>query len=326
MILLQKDPCRDFTVLNLTDPQLDASYLGQTSPDWQLLSKTIDSVIQKASPDLITISGDLGYGDDPTYPATCKQFADFIEKHKIPWAVVWGNHDNQGGSDVIKKTVQLFQQYPHFVYESGDEQLGNGNYLIRIQENNSTIAGIIMMDTHNRFPYTDTSGNTIAAWGKLLPNQLEWYQEQIQTLQNLNCMHSLLITHIPIYTYRQAFDAAFRAGIDPKSISLKDSYSKFCWRPEYESSFGVRYEKECCYPADEGAFKLIQSLNNTKVILCGHDHVNCWCVNYHGIKLTYSLKTGQGCYHHKDLNGGTIVKIHSDGTMDVEHIFADVCG
>lgn len=63
MITLQKSPPRDFVILNITDPQLDDSCLDQNDPNRQFLFHTIKKTISEAKPDLITISGDLGYGD-----------------------------------------------------------------------------------------------------------------------------------------------------------------------------------------------------------------------------------------------------------------------
>ena len=321
MITLQKNPQRDFVILNITDPQLDDNYLDQNNVDRQFLFHTIEEAIAEAKPDLITVSGDLGYGDAPAYLSLCRCFADFIEAHQIPWAVVWGNHDNQGGKERIQQAVKLFEEYPHFVYESGDESLGNGNYVISIAENGAIIEGILMMDSHNRLPYVDETGETVNAWAKLLPPQLAWYEQQIQALRDAGCENTVLITHIPIYAYRQAAAEAFPENSDPKNRTVPESYTDLCWNPGYKDSFGVQYEKICSYPEDEGAFDIIRKLNSTKVILCGHDHINCWSIRYQGVRLTYSLKTGRGCYYHKDLNGGTVLRIHSDGDVNVSHIF-----
>ncbi len=321
MISLQKNPERDFIVLNLSDPHLDKGYLEQGHKDCRFLFQTIDRLITEAKPDLITISGDFGYGDRPEYLTTCRYFGDFLENYQIPWAIVWGNHDNQGGNEIIQKTAEVLRECPHFLYETGDEELGHGNYVISIEENGKVVEAIMMMDTHDRLPRAE--GSTFDVWSMLMPPQLAWYEQQIGLLRDAGCENSVLITHIPIYAYHQAFEAAFRQDLDYKKVTVAEGYHSECWNEGYKDSFGIRHEEICSCPEDEGAFDVIQRLHHTKVTLCGHDHSNCFVINYKGVRLAYSLKTGRGGYYDKHMNGGTLLKIHSDGTVDIQHLFAD---
>ena len=61
-----------------------------------------------------------------------------------------------------------------------------------------------------------------------------------------------------------------------------------------------------------------------KTVVAGHEHVNNWMVNYEGIKLVYSLKTGMGCYWNPILNGGTVLAVGSDGIREIKHEFVDI--
>ena len=97
-----------------------------------------------------------------------------------------------------------------------------------------------------------------------------------------------------------------------------------CFNPGYEDSFGVCYEGIASYPADNGFFDLIKELNHTKTVVCGHDHINSFCIKYEGVRLVYSLKTGCGCYWDKRLNGATLLTVNNQGNLTVEHIFANV--
>jgi hypothetical protein len=58
-------------------------------------------------------------------------------------------------------------------------------------------------------------------------------------------------------------------------------------------------------------------------MLCGHDHVNCFSIEYEGITLSYSLKTGYGCYWKPDTHGGTTLTISSDGHVNTAHHYID---
>jgi len=51
----------------------------------------------------------------------------------------------------------------------------------------------------------------------------------------------------------------------------------------------------------------------------GHDHNNNWIIRHRGIRFVFSLKTGPGCYWEPELNGGTVIKITSNGIGDIYH-------
>lgn len=315
MITLQKQSGRDFIVLNLSDPQLSDSEWESGNKNGVILTQTVKELVKRLHPDLITVSGDIAWaGQRKSY----RRFADLMESFSIPWAPIWGNHDNQGGAEEVDSVADEFIARPHCVYEKGEPSLGNGNYVIKIDENGKTIAAVIMMDTHDRAPFTDEGGKSSDEWAKLIPEQLDWYAEQIKALGGVE---STIITHIPIYAYREAFDAAFNAALDPKTITPDNS--RGCWNKGYEDSFGVKYEGICSYPADEGMFALIRELGSTTQFITGHDHVNNYSVFYNGMRFTYSLKAGAGCYWNERLNGGTVLTISDGRPMSVRHEFVD---
>ena len=316
MITLQKNPDKDFKILNLTDPQLGTEEWAIGHKCRTILTNTVSKLIKKVNPDLITITGDLGWaGQIESYEA----FADFLDSFGIPWAPVWGNHDNQNGPEFIETVVSRYLTHPLCVYEKGNSMLGNGNYVIAIEQNGKIVEGLIMMDSHDKTPFTSDDGAQTQEWAKLLPQQLVWYREQIESLKKLGCYDTTLMMHIPIYAYRTAWENAFNTALDPKSIKPENSTAPKIWKDGYKNSFGVKYEGICSYPADEGMFDVITELGSTKHIVCGHDHINNFVVNYKGVKFIYGLKTGAGCYWEPILNGGTVLNITESGVSEVWH-------
>lgn len=315
MITLKKQPDRDFLILNLTDPQLD-------DEEWDkyryrhTIETTLNELIERVKPDLITVSGDIAWaGQRVSY----KKFADLIDSYGIPWAPVWGNHDNQRGPDEVNYVADLYLSYANCVYEKGDPAMGNGNYVIRIEEDGKPVTGVFMIDSHDHSPWVNEKGEDTSEWAKLDPIQLDWYREQVNALKADGCSDSAIVLHIPIYAYREAAAAAFRKGFDLKAIKPEESYGHACWNEGYTDSFGVMYEGICSYPADEGMMDLICELGSTRHVVCGHDHVNSTVIKYRGVKLIYGLKTGLGCYYNELLNGGTVLKVTKDGVTDVWH-------
>ena len=321
MFTLQKDPDRDFRVLNLTDPQLDDGDWAESRKGRKLLEYTVNSLVERTHPDLITVSGDISYGGHET---AYRGFGAFLNSFGIPWAFVFGNHDSQGGLEENEKAAKILTSYGKCLFEAGDCALGCGNYVISIEQNGKPLHAFIMMDSHDRREYTDQSGGVCLAWSDVSPEQIGWYRDRIKELSASGVKETTLIVHIPLYTYRAAAKAAFKEGLDLKTVPPFDGGQKGFFNEGYEGSFGVMYEDVCSYPEDNGFFDVIKECNSTKTVICGHDHANSFAVTYKGVRLAYSLKTGMGCYWDPRLNGGTLLVIDKDGKLSAEHVFVDV--
>ena len=320
MFTLKKQPGRDFILLNLSDPQLGDGEWAEGHPNRRILEGTVKELVKRVSPDLITVSGDLAWaGNDAAYDT----LADLFDSTGVPWAPMWGNHDNQGGADYIESVVKRYLTHPLCLYERGPAGLGNGNFVIRVEEEGVPVEGILIMDSHDRAPYVSEKGEESSEWAKLWPEQIDWYREQIALLEADGCRDTALLMHIPIYAYREAHAAAEKPEIDPSSVTPEEADGPGVWNPGYEDSFGVRHEGICSYPADEGMFDAVLALGSTKTILAGHDHVNNTVIRYKGVTFVYSLKAGPGCYWDPKLNGGTVFRITKDGVSGVRHEYVD---
>lgn len=321
MIRLDKKHDSDFTVLNISDPQLGDEEWAEGSRNGEILRYTLRELVTREKPDLITVSGDISWA---SAPKAYGLFADYIETFGIPWAPVWGNHDNQDGNEIVENHLRDFSGHPHLLYERGPSEIGNGNYVIQICDGDRKPAALIMMDAHDRDPFPDGKGGTQLVWGKLWDNQMIWYREQVLDLRKNGCDESVIIAHIPVFAYRTAFDAAFSKEYAPGDIRPENSNSDEYWNEGYKDSFGVCYEGICSYPADDGVFEILKQEGHTKAFIAGHDHVNNYAVKYDGIWLVYSLKAGPGCYWNPVLNGGTVLKIGNEGIGDIRHSYVDV--
>lgn len=320
MFTIQKKSGMDFKILNLSDPQLGNAEWAEGHKNRAILRYTINTLIERVHPDLITITGDLSWaGNMEAY----KALADTIDAFGIPWAPIWGNHDNQGGPAVIDAVADLCLGYTHCCYEKGDPALGNGNYVIAIAEEGKIVEGLIMMDSHDRENYPKPDGTVGEAWAKLYPAQLDWYTAQVDMLRKLGCTDTSVFLHIPIYAYREAWEAAHDPSVSD-SIDVEQSYDPACWNEGYRDSFGVRYENISSYPLEDGAMEAILAGGTTKHVFAGHDHVNCFSIWYKGVDLVFTLKTGAGCYWNSHLNGGTVIRVTENGVADVRHEFVDV--
>lgn len=313
---VDKDPGRDFKVLNLTDPQLNNDDCD--GPKAELLAKIVNELVETEKPDLITVTGDLAMGG--MYGAL-SHLVEVLDSTGVPWAPVMGNHDHQDLDAYIDMVAEYMESGKNSIFSRGDRELGCGNYLIVIRENGIPLHALIMMDTHGKFYFIDENGREYSEYGCLTDKQLGWYARACDELKAMGVKESTFFCHIPCYTYREAFDAAFKEGIDPLSVDPRDGMQTGVWNEGYEDSFGVNFAGISSNPHDNGFFDLVLEKGNTKTLICGHNHENDFSIGYRGVRFVFALKTGSGFSWNPNLSGGTVIEIGSDSHATVRHRF-----
>ena len=318
--VILKKKANEFTVLNLTDPQLGNDEWTEGAEKRNILEYTVSQLIERVCPDLITVTGDLSWaGHDHAYD----MLADFLDGFHIPWAPIWGNHDNQKGEEYVKGVAERYKRHRFCIYRDGPAELGNGNYTVKIDLNGQIACVLIMVDTHDREGFTNENGETVKAWGKLRPCQIQWLEGLCEELKKEGCRNAVLFEHIPIYGYNLASKAAYRSEADLKEMRIEDTLGGDCWNTGYEDSIGVQHEHISSYPADEGALDMLKRVGIVSHVISGHDHINNFMISYEGIRMVFALKTGAGCYWEPLLNGGTVIKISQNGVSEVYHEYVD---
>ena len=299
-VSLEKQPDKDFVVLNFTDVQLtDIEAYGKYG---EIAEGTMDRLITELKPDLITLTGDNAWG-----ALAYLKLINFVDSYGIPWAAVMGNHDGQNLVSEFWAAYRMANA-KNSVFDYGPKDMGYGNYIINVTENGKTVHTLFMMDTHSNAPG--------GGYDQLWPNQISWYKWAVKGIAEENggnVVQSTVFFHIPVNEYADAWAEAW------------DAENK-TYRPEYaDTSFGRNDEGVCSPRPDNrnGFFDVCRELGSTKDMIAGHDHINCSSILYKGIRLSYGYKTGSGCYSTPDMNGGSTLSIASDGTTLFEHHFVD---
>ncbi len=304
-VTLNKTPGKDFVILNLTDLQMNDNELyndvGST------MSATVDKLIKQVNPDLITVTGDNAWG---TFSYI--QTANLIDSYEIPWAPVMGNHDGQGCPSEYW-CAKVFTNCKNCLFKFGPKDMGYGNYIINIKENGKTVHTVFMMDTHSSIEEDGINGKKDTGYDHFWPGQLKWYEWAVKGIEKNagKKVQSTVFMHIPLYEYKVAWNMVKdgeTGNVDPKYSDIAS---------------GVCHEVVSCAPGNNGFFTLAKNLGSTKDFVCGHEHINNFSILYDGIRLTYALKTGKGCYYEEALNGGTKITINSDGETKLEHVYVD---
>ena len=288
---LQKPKDRDFVILNFTDPHFadyDIRALMAFSEE-----RTMRALVNKVKPDLITVTGDLICSDCASY--SMKRICAFFESFGIPWAPVFGNHEDESNMDK-NYMADLMLSCPHCLFQKNAPEMGVGNYILNIAEGDRIVESVFMMD----------SGHSQANEA-----QRDWFRRNAETIneQTDRAAEISVMFHIPLPEYQYAFDAAWE--VFPKK-----------WKSEY-AACGEMHENICCemrdgVPVQRGFFRLLKDTGTVKHVFCGHEHLNDFSILYQGIRLTYTMKVGKASGGLPGLNGGTEIVIGSRG---IKHIY-----
>lgn len=306
-----------FTILNLSDIQINHLNLSDKSSDIKTFKADLEKLINRSHPDLITFTGD--FGDYSDSDKSLLKVSSIINTHKIPWAPVFGNHDN-AGSGVIRKAQDL-ESFDYSLFKAGPDNLASldirlkhtdipalGNYVINIVERDQSPEGfklvctLIFMNTGNLCIKENTpkDKNSLISYGSLSAKQIQWYKWAVKSAQAYNGdVPSILFIHIPVFAYNDAFKA---------------------WKNGDVGSFGVFHDIGICSSNyNDHVFEAIKEMQSTKIVLCGHDHTNNAVINYQDVILAYSMKTGTGSYCDPSMTGGTRISV-TGNSIDIDHI------
>ena len=170
-VTVEKDPDKDFIVLNLTDTHLsDYDYRLFTG---ELALRDVKRLIKEIKPNLITLSGDLVCAASEYN--SVKKLTETMNSFRIPWAPVFGNHDGEAknidkdylaevmignGYDPDNGNYCLMRKGPKNLGDKDDTRVGNYVILVKEKGTDNIAQAFFMMDT----------GRT-----QLTENQVAWY-------------------------------------------------------------------------------------------------------------------------------------------------------
>lgn len=292
---LQKKEGEDFRILTLAD--IHFSDYGYRALFSIFNTLRIRRVVADAKPDLIVILGDTVCDDETSDYYSIQRITDLMESFGVPWAPVFGNHDDESNCD-LNFLAETMMKSPHCLMKKGDPEMGVGNYIVNIAEGDRVVESLFLMDSHH-----DICNEKQTKW-------FEWASEGINRLTDGKAEISLYM-HVPLPEYQFAYDAAWNA-------------EKKNWNDGYKA-YGRQHETICCaHDADGKAFrsdlfKAMQDCGTAKYVFCGHDHMNDFSIEFEGIRLTYMMKLGKSSGYQPGFDGGSTITVGSDGITGITH-------
>ena len=257
-----------FKVLQVADLHLstghgvcrDAEPALQTGAKCDADLRTLDfvaSVLDSESPDLVVLSGDQVNGETaPDAQSAVFKFARLFIDRKIPFATIFGNHDDEGSLS-REALMQLTHSLPYSLSEFGPTTVdGVGNYYIEVLArggSSHSALTLYLLDTHSYSP----DERQYRGYDWLKKNQIDWFKTTSSELKR-SPSHTaythhhmdMAFIHIPLPEYRFVDDIVATTGSRPENPTA----------PGFNSGFRDAL-------VEEGVL----------AVSCGHDHVNDYC-------------------------------------------------
>ena len=306
---------RDPVILQLTDTQIidgEQSRSEQSSGDKITYATAkikdycydyLTEIITQTNPDLILLTGDIIYGKYDDNGSVLLAFIDFMESFEIPWAPVFGNHDNESKMGADWQCEQL--ENAEYCLFKQRELTGNGNYSVGIKQNGKITRMFFMLDTNGCNYASDESlanGHTVRSVGFAL-DQTAWFTSEIEKMIELSpdTKYSFAY-HIQQAIFGTAFEKyGFNQSKNDQDILIDSLQDKA------DGDFGYigRKMKD---PWDTN-FNLFEKMKAWGVdsIFVGHEHCNSASVVYQGVRLQYGQKSSlYDRYNCIDSNGNIL--------------------
>lgn len=264
----------------------DVHYMhGNSKSDTTLLS--MKRVLDAEKPDLIVFTGDI-VTSQPVEEGW-KTIAQFAIERKIPFAVAFGNHDDETGvtrSDLAK----LITQFPYNINTLGGDGLQlNLNNVLQIygsKQSMQTKSNIYLIDSQS---YSTING--VGGYGWIPTETIDWYKKQSLSFtlnNNMQPIPALAFFHIPLPEYKIAFD------------------------DEKNARYGARLENECAPELNSGMFLAMKEMRDVFGVFTGHDHMNDYIVDYYDIALVYGCFSGWRTTYVPQMNGARVIVLKEE--------------
>ena len=269
----------------------------------------IRSLVTQSRPDLIIITGDIVYGSFDDSGETLKYICRLMDSFEIPWAPVFGNHDNESLIGVDWQCRQL-EESRYCLFKRGGVS-GNGNYTVGIALGNKLLRVIHMLDSNGCRGGNDPS--LIKERG-LYPDQLELIKNNTRRIKaaQQRAVPAFVAFHIPVDIFKEAETAkGYRTGDDARFMLGVDTVAK-------DRDFGFCLESYGVIRTEQGFCDFLKA-QNVDGVFVGHVHNNCTSISYKDIVWTFGFKTGQYDYHIPYQIGGTLISLDGDA-FDVKHL------
>jgi len=281
--------------------------------------KVINKVLDKESPGLVVLNGDLITGDNAfieNATVYIEQIVAPLLERNLPWASAYGNHDHQYNLSTDDLLAHE-QEWPNSRTQKmvTGPNAGTSNYYLPVYDNNCTAYDrctpdliLWFFDSRGgaRFQEQDADGNQIGLENWVDISVVDWFQQSNAELVNRyqKTIPSFAFVHIPAYASLAFQQAGVHPNYEPginDDVPLAPQAQGWC-------SDGKTNDGSCEYGGQDIPFmQAISTLPGLIAVFSGHDHGNTWCYKWdsqlpnmtvagNGVNLCFGQHSGYGGY------------------------------
>ena len=269
----------------------------------------LNDVLEQAKPDLVLLLGDIagpGYIHIET-AAQLKTMLDGLtaplEQSGIPWAFVFGNHDDNFGLP-NDEAARIDETYPHCLSVCDGDSIGDSDYVIPIYDEAGKALKfcVYCFDSHGgeddyrkRYGLADDMLLTFPNQGGLDSTergvdfaQVADYWQTSAAIEKANghTVTAMAVMHVPLQELGWA--SVNRAETDFQ---------------------GVQGEDVSCQGLNSGLFRAFLERGDVKAVCFGHDHENNVTAVYGGVLLANDGYLSCHASHTKETLGGRLFTV-----------------
>ena len=272
-----------FKIVQLTD--LHIGSLPHHEDDFKTFA-LIDKAFENLDADLVMITGDLIWSDG--VPNADKVFLELlhrINKHDIPVAITYGNHDSE--EEFTRSEMrQMEKVLDHFVEKKNTFIVDDReSYTIEIYDaKGESIKNVLyVLDSGADAPLP------IGTYDWIHPEQVNWFRKvSEQYKQDGSLKTNLIFQHIPLPEYWQAANHILSGECNETNDMISAPY------------------------INTGLFAAAAMNGQVAAVFAGHDHDNNFVGEHLGIQLVYGQVGGYQCYGDFE-RGARIIQLTPEG-------------
>lgn len=249
-------------------------------PECDKTIELMNKIIKYEKPNLVVLTGDIIDGKCKTaydVKKAINHISEPMESKKIPWAIIFGNHDDEHKVMNKEEMMKVYMDYEHNISEIGYKtfnRIGNYNLIIMGSKENKPKFNIYMIDSGTYAPAF------IGGYDWIKLTQICWYKRTALKLKQKNnrLIPALMFFHMPLKKFKKVWESNLING--------------------------KRFENECTAKINLGLFNTLVKVGDVKGVFVGHDHLNNYCALLQNITLGYAGYTGYGGYGQDDVPRG----------------------
>ena len=270
-----------FKIIQFTD----LHYQGNEAS--QIVIENINKALDAENPDLVIFTGDV-----VLQKPVAEKFKDVLQpliSRKIPYAVLWGNHDQE--HDLTREDLQkMIEKQPYNIGFKAQGIPGESNFILPVKSSGSNKPGAVLYCIDSQ-AYSTLSD--IPDYGWISHEQVMWYINESTRLTKGNGgkpLPALAFYHIAVPEF---------------NIAVSD---------EAAPMIGWRMEKPCSPYINTGFFAATKIAGDVMGHFVGHDHDNDYVVNWQNVYLGFGrFSGGKTTYSNIPGSPGARVFILTDG-------------